>query len=586
MHTALRILSAVGLTLVACERATPSLLDAPHKLDAVQAADAPAVGRAPACTDFGAPTIIMNLTPTTVTDLTTAIASAAAYLRSHPESVYLVQLPAGTFDLSLTTVADVTVANSGAFNVSGISPTEGRIYIQGAGSAATHLILHDSQQALSGADFSRVCISGVHFGWKTPTVSQGTVVSVSAGHVVMQIAAGFPSPMDIYNENSDQGRYIREFVVDANGPRPKLVEPLCVPADMLAWKDATLLADGTSWDLALVKTTLVPPFLPGAQLAIKSKHGTLTGAGWFRNGHDLALLDLMWTDHSRVVFREVNEVAVIANQIRRRLPINGVTPFLSTPEGGPQLGQPADPPVTGMRVHQLYADATGDDPVAFFNATGTVSDSTLRDSFSGRCILEMGPTSLTKTNNTLDRVLPCVAMRPRAWAARASSRYPQTAILQASTTSIAPPRVSTAVPRRVGRCVRSWKPKAKATPASMVVTVPTSVIVMAGGVAKDGKDAPARAASSEVATASASSSPSWRLGVGVRDSCEATVLGPCGSIATRAAADCSGLSVDALWVGAALGSGATTTPCVSLELCTNHRANMRTPRTKSSSAPT
>jgi hypothetical protein len=299
-----------------------------------------------------------------LTTIATAIADANAYFTSNPDDTYVIQFAAGTFDLSGETSPDATTsANSAAFNISGTNPGNGHLIIAGAGSASTTFIFNDVEEATSGTGFSHVCFQGMHFAWAHPTVSQGHVVSVSPGTVVLDIAPGFPTPAAIFDPASQQGRYLRQYTDDAD---PQLVgqADVCSP-DQLPWSTASLVG-GQRWTLQLDNAKTTAPYPVGALIGIKSKHGTNAGAGFFASGSDLVFEDVLWTEHSRVVFRSgTSDIQILRSGIAR-VPIAGQTPCLSTPEGGPQFGQPTDPAVTGFVVDQFSADSTGDDSVAFF----------------------------------------------------------------------------------------------------------------------------------------------------------------------------------------------------------------------------
>jgi len=164
----------------------------------------------------------------------------------------------------------------------------------------------------------------------------------------------------------------------------------CNPVQV-PWSSATEVGDASTWHFTQsghYRTSLAP-YDAGALLGIKSKHGTLGGAGYFAQGSGIVFEDVAWTEHSRVVFRDgTNGAEVLDSFILRSPSVHGQAPCMSTPEGGPQFGQPSDPPSSGHVVDNLTADSTGDDSVAFFRATGTVTHSSLANSFSGRCVME------------------------------------------------------------------------------------------------------------------------------------------------------------------------------------------------------
>jgi len=75
---------------------------------------------------------------------------------------------------------------------------------------------------------------------------------------------------------------------------------------------------------------------------------------------------------------------------------------LAAPGGGPQIGQPNDPPTTGNLVKNCRFIASGDDAVAFFNASGEISGCFIRDAFA-RGILAANSPNAILTSNTVIR---------------------------------------------------------------------------------------------------------------------------------------------------------------------------------------
>jgi hypothetical protein len=84
-------------------------------------------------------------------------------------------------------------------------------------------------------------------------------------------------------------------------------------------------------------------------------------------------------------------VKILNSAILRDPPVNGRVPCLASAAGGPQIGQPRDAPTTGDVVQNFTASGTGDDALAFFNASGTVSNVTIADSFARGILLVRSP---------------------------------------------------------------------------------------------------------------------------------------------------------------------------------------------------
>jgi hypothetical protein len=97
--------------------------------------------------------------------------------------------------------------------------------------------------------------------------------------------------------------------------------------------------------------------------------------------------------------------------IDRAAAINGQTPCLATPGGGPQIGQPNDPATSGHLVKNCRFIALGDDAVAFFNATGKISGCYIRDSFVRGILVANAPRTVLE-NNT---VIRCPVQKSKNW---------------------------------------------------------------------------------------------------------------------------------------------------------------------------
>ena len=109
-----------------------------------------------------------------------------------------------------------------------------------------------------------------------------------------------------------------------------------------------------------------------------------------------------WTQKTRGVFRGGCDKIHLLNCITDRSPpIHGQTPCLASPEGGPQIGQPNDPPITGNLVKNCRFIASGDDAVAFFNASGEISGCFSRDAFCRGILAANSPGAVLKDNSVV-----------------------------------------------------------------------------------------------------------------------------------------------------------------------------------------
>jgi hypothetical protein len=148
------------------------------------------------------------------------------------------------------------------------------------------------------------------------------------------------------------------------------------------------------------------PYRTGDLVGIKSKE---TGnVYWFFQGSDITFEDVHWTRKSRGVFRGgIDRVRFTRCVVDRGPDVQGQTPCLSTPDGGPQIGQPNDPSTQDNWVENCRFVATGDDSIAFFNASGTVRGNSVRDSFGRGILLVNSPDALVEDN----QVVRCPVLR-------------------------------------------------------------------------------------------------------------------------------------------------------------------------------
>jgi len=320
-----------------------------------------------------------------------AISEAKKYFAKHPSDTVVIEFDAGTYPLSAPTNGD-----KGIIELSGVKPgPAGRLVLRGAGMDKTTLVFDPAADQIYGKDVHQISFIGFHMTRKDYSVSQGHVMAVASGHIDLEIQSGFPTPQDIFNPDSGQGRYLRRYTDSRSDPQLILKDN-----DQIPWKTAQLIA-GRRWRINLKQTTRLANYKPGDLVGIKSKHGGQTY--WISGGSDFVFEEVKWTQESRGVFRGgFNKIRISRCVVERAPALEGQVPCLSTPGGGPQIGQPRDPPTAGNLVEDCSMTATGDDSIAFFNASGTIRNCHIADCFGRGILLYHSPVAHLE-NNTLIR---------------------------------------------------------------------------------------------------------------------------------------------------------------------------------------
>ncbi|MCA9245591.1 MAG: right-handed parallel beta-helix repeat-containing protein [Planctomycetales bacterium] len=325
-----------------------------------------------------------------------AVTAAKAHFRKSPDDIVVLQLDEGSFYL------EDNSKRQGTIDLSDVRPgPRGRLVFQGQGIDKTTLVFSDNKHALYGRNVYRVTMADMHMTREQYTVSQGLVVETAPGKVVLEIQAGFPTPAMIFNRLSDQGRYLRRYTNSRTDPQ--IIQE---DNEQIPWTRAEHRS-GRIWEIELKRRKQLANYPPGALIGIKSKHGGETEFGgqtyWFMKGADFRFESVRWTQKTRGVFRGgYDRVQIIDCVTERSPPIHGQTPCLAAPGGGPQIGQPHDPPSSGHVVKHCRFEASGDDAVAFFNASGEIRDCSIRDAFC-RGILAANSPQAKLTNNTVIR---------------------------------------------------------------------------------------------------------------------------------------------------------------------------------------
>ncbi len=348
-------------------------------------------GNLPA-TGFNASLRVGNVSQSSIAK---AIAEAKVIFQANPRQTVVIDLPVGNFDLSKD------IKGHGTIDVSGVQPAPGGwLIFRGAGAAKTILTFNRDVTWIYGMQTNRVVFQNMQMTGHRPAVSQGYVVSVGLGRVVLDIPSGFPSPGEIYNPGRiSGGRWLRQYTNSKTDPR--MIEDPVIPMNRQVGWDSTTQIAGGRWQMNLTKPNLVAPYHPGDLIGITSKQ---TGNNYyFFQSSDIIFDHVQWKVKSRGVFCGGTSRVTFSNcRIDRSEPINGQTQCLSTPDGGPQLGQPEDLPSTGHRVENCVFVATGDDSVAFFKASGSITNTRIRDSFGRGIVLYQSP-NVTLTNNEVVR---------------------------------------------------------------------------------------------------------------------------------------------------------------------------------------
>lgn len=325
-----------------------------------------------------------------------AILEAKTHFSNTPNDVVILELDEGWFYLEDKT------AGKGTIDLSGVKPgPKGRLVFAGQGIDKTILAFSDNKHAIVGRDVYRVSMTHMHMTRKDYTVSQGLVVDKAPGKVVLEIQEGFPTPEMIFNPLSNQGRFLRRYTNSRSDPQ--LVQE---DNEQIPWTRARH-REGRQWEIELKKKNLLANYANGDLIGIKSKHGGQTEFGgqtyWFMGGADFVFDSVKWTQKTRGVFRGGFQKVQLLNCVTDRSPpINGQVPCLAAPGGGPQIGQPNDPPTAGNVVKNCRFTASGDDAVAFFNASGEISDCRIRDAFCRGILVANSPNTVL-TNNTVIR---------------------------------------------------------------------------------------------------------------------------------------------------------------------------------------
>jgi hypothetical protein len=345
---------------------------------------------------------INSIYSVTQTGIANAFSDARLHFNNLPNDTVVLHINAGTD----------SIGGNGSYGIDltgGINPgPNGRLVFEGAGMDSTILVFTEmSQREIMGRNLYRITFRNMHMTRATYTVSQGIVVNVLPGQVILNIQSGFPTPADIWDTSivtAGGGRFLRQYTNSQTNPQ--LVynnyTDFTSVHNQIAW-DSAKLVSGSIWKIFLHNPTQVAYYSPGNLIGIKSKHeGEVY---WIQGGSDIIFENIKWTQATRGLVRGgTSNVTVRGCRIERSAPINGQTPCMASPSGGPQMNQPTDSVSTNMVVENCYIESPGDDAVAFFRVNGgKLINSYIRDVFSGRVNVTDSAKNICIYNNYLVR---------------------------------------------------------------------------------------------------------------------------------------------------------------------------------------
>lgn len=342
----------------------------------------------------------------TQASLAAAVAQADSVWSSDPDSTVVIAIPAGTFDITAPS------GDTAAIDLSGLNASrpsaKGRLVFQGAGPDATTLVFTEPRaDAIFGRDVYRVSFCDMHMTRARPTATQGRVVgsldrtgaiqtaTPFAGNVVVDIDEGYPRPDEIYNAESDQGRYLRRYLADPNASDAPVV--VVDDNEQVPWSSYVMLTE-TRWALYSSNPAKAFPYAPGDWLGIKSKHEGNTYR--FLSGRDAAFENVRWTEATRGIARSgFSSLRFEDVRVERGPAIGGVARLLASSSGGPQVGNPDDPRATGVSFEGGTFVAQGDDAIGLFNVDDIdIRGVTISDSFARAIYLDSSVASACLTN--------------------------------------------------------------------------------------------------------------------------------------------------------------------------------------------
>jgi len=316
-----------------------------------------------------------------------AVTAAHNHFKTEPDDTIIIHIAAGTNYITGADGISIDLGNGYLLDPA----DKGRLIFQGAGMDETVLVFTDTDTTqIYGRNVAHVTFRDLHMTRAQYTVSQGTVVTVGSNYVDLEIHDGFPMPNEIIRWSAPQGLYLRRYT-------PSRTDPLIITDgnnQQVVWTTnsyalATNAQGIVTWRMLTgYNSGELVNYRIGEYVGIKSKH---TGNTWFFiYSDDLVFENMKYRHSTRGVFRQgTSNVRFSGCRFEASPPINGQAACLSSPAGGPQMGQPLPDGVsTNMVVENCYIARTGDDPVAFFHVNGgVVSNCVFRDSFARGILL-------------------------------------------------------------------------------------------------------------------------------------------------------------------------------------------------------
>ena len=332
------------------------------------------------------------------------ISDAKDRLKNMPNDTIIILIDAGTYNIGGNGKEGILVDDIGMVNATG------RIIFKGAGMDFTTLVFTDiSQDMIHGSDVYGLEFKDMHCTRNRYTVTQGNVVSVGVGEIDLELHQGFPTPLDLWN-NWTQGRFLRRYTTSETDPQIIQTDNSQVPYGYVnkTYKQPQLISE-RRWRFFLNNSEQVlSNYKVGDLVGVKSKfEGEIY---WFQRGKNLVFENFKWTHSSRGLVRGgFSNVYLKGCRIERAAAIQGQTPCMSTPSGGPQMNQYAssgDAVSTDMVVENCFIDSPGDDCVAFFNVNGAkIINSTFRNSFARGIMVSQDAYNVCVSGTTVENSL-------------------------------------------------------------------------------------------------------------------------------------------------------------------------------------
>ena len=337
-----------------------------------------------------------------------SIIKARKIFKQAPNTTVIIKFPAGKFILG----NQDSSRSEGGITLRNISPgPEGRLIFQGAGISPSHnttlVYFNGWQDYIFAHNIHHVMFKDLIFARNKYTISQGAIQQVDRQNHTLSIKLekGYPTPDQLFNKHSSQGRFLRLYSA-TNPLKPTIIVDNKIEST-LAWKSAELIGQRV-WKFHIQAKRKKDEafdgmqfYKPGMFVGIKSK--PQGQAFQIFSGNDFVFDTIKWTYTSRGVFRRVNNIKIL-NCIIAKLPsLYEHAPFMATPGGGPQIGNPQDQAIHNVLIDNLVVQSTGDDSLAFFNVdNGIIKNCRISDSFSRGILLYNSPQTILE-NNTIIR---------------------------------------------------------------------------------------------------------------------------------------------------------------------------------------